>query len=426
MDKKDIIIVGAGISGLMLAKQLADDFDVLIIEASAKPGGRISSKEIEDISRVIEAGAEFIHGDLKHTFNLLDEAGLAHELVQGKLYSKNKDGLKKQKEMIKGWDKLLKKMKHAEKDISMNDFLQKYFGKEKHEALRKHAIEYTEGFDLADITKVSVGSLYKEWSNEEEDIYRIPDGYGAIINYLVQQCEKKGCDFVFNSVVKQVRWEKDAVEVFTSHGEKYESEKLIVTVSLGILQHQAAPASINFTPALDNITKAAAQIGYGTVVKVVLLFKEKFWPDDTGFILSDEIIPTWWTQLPNTTLLFTGWAGGSKAASLVNEDDAVILEKALLSLCNIFNLTVSDLRAKLQWSEIFNWQKNEYAMGAYSYATTQTPEALKELAKPIDDTIFFCGEGLYKGPYPGTVEAAITVAKKTAAKLLNTSSVVYQ
>src|SRR5436853_356118 len=115
MNRKNIIIVGAGISGLVLARQLADDFDVLIIEAAAKAGGRISSKEIEDIPRVIEAGAEFIHGDLKHTFNLLDEAGLAHELVQGKLYSKNKSRLKEQKEMIKGWDKLLKKMKLAEK-----------------------------------------------------------------------------------------------------------------------------------------------------------------------------------------------------------------------------------------------------------------------------------------------------------------------
>jgi monoamine oxidase len=418
MNKKNIIIVGAGISGLVLANQLADDFDVFIIEAAAKPGGRILSKEIKGIPHIVEAGAEFIHGDLKHTFNLLDEAGIAHELVQGKLYSKNENGLKEQKEMIKGWNKLLKKMKLAEKDITMNDFLQKYFGKEKHQALRKHAIEYTEGFDLADITKVSVASLYQEWSNEEEDIYRIPEGYGAIINYLVQQCEKKGCDFVFNSVVKQVDWEKDSVEVFTAKGESYTAEKLIVTVSLGILQHAAAPASINFTPPLDNITKAAVQIGYGTVVKVVLLFKERFWPDDTGFILSDEIIPTWWTQLPNTTLLLTGWAGGPGAGLLAQEDDDMILEKALLSLSNIFNLTIDGLRKKLQWSEIFNWQKNEYAMGAYSYSTTQTAGALQQLAKPIDDTLFFCGEGLYEGPSPGTVEAAIIAAKKTAGKLL--------
>jgi monoamine oxidase len=187
---------------------------------------------------------------------------------------------------------------------------------------------------------------------------------------------------------------------------------------LGILQHAAARASINFTPPLDNITKAAAQIGYGTVVKVILLFKERFWPADAGFIFSDEIIPTWWTQLPDTTFLLTGWAGGPKAELLSKEDDTVILKKALLSLSNIFNITVDDLQTKLQWAEIFDWQKNEYAMGAYSYATVQTCDALKQLTTSVDDTIFFCGEGLYTGSCPGTVEAAIIVAKKTAAKLI--------
>jgi monoamine oxidase len=418
MEKKNVIIVGAGISGLILARQLADDCNVLIIEAAAKAGGRIASKKVKGIPRIIETGAEFIHGNLEHTFELLKEAGIAHTLVKGKLYSKEENGLKEQKEMIAGWDKLLKKMKSAEKDLTMNDFLQQYFGDEKHAALRKHAIAYTEGFDLADVTKVSVGSLYEEWSNEEEDNYRITEGYGAVISYLVQQCEKKGCDFVFNSAVKQVDWEKDAVTVFTLHGEKYTTEKLIITVSMGILQHATAPASINFTPALDNITKAAAQIGYGTAVKIILLFKERFWPEDTGFVFSDEIIPTWWTQLPDETLLLTGWAGGPPANLLSNEGDTVILEKALRSLSNIFNVPVADLQTKLQWSEIFNWQKNEYAMGAYSYATLQTDSALKQFTDPVDDTIFFCGESLYAGSSPGTAEAAIIVAKKVAAELL--------
>jgi len=271
---------------------------------------------------------------------------------------------------------------------------------------------------VADVTKASVQALYEEWSNEEEEIYRIPAGYGAIINFLVQQCSEKGCHFVFNSFVKQVDWGKNDVTVYTADEKKYTAEKLITTVSLGILQHAAAPASINFTPPIDNITKAAAQIGYGTVVKVIVLFKEKFWPADTGFIFSDEIFPTWWTQLPNVTLLLTGWAGGPKAELLGKEDDTEILKKALLSLSNIFNLTVEDLQTKLQWAEIYNWQKNDCSMGAYSYVTPLTAAALKQLTAPIDNTLFFCGEGLYSGPCPGTVESAIIVAKETAAKLI--------
>jgi monoamine oxidase len=50
-----------------------------------------------------------------------------------------------------------------------------------------------------------------------------------------------------------------------------------------------------------------------------LQFKTDFWTsyaEDIGFILSDEAIPTWWTQSPVQGKLLTGWHGGPKAATL--------------------------------------------------------------------------------------------------------------
>jgi monoamine oxidase len=48
----------------------------------------------------------------------------------------------------------------------------------------------------------------------------------------------------------------------------------------------------------------------------------------------------------------------------------------------------------------------------------ETTAAKELLNTPVSHTIFFTGEGLYEGPSPGTVEAAIVHAKETAAKLL--------
>jgi monoamine oxidase len=417
MNKENIIIVGAGIAGLIAARALAADHNVLVIEASERAGGRILTYRGSEFPCPVEGGAEFVHGKLKHTLRLLKEAGIEYVPVKGKMYSKEKNKWKEQHDMIEGWDLLLRKMKKLKEDMTMQDFLLQYFDGNKYAALRRHVTNYTEGFDVADIRKVSVRSLYEEWSNEDEENFRLPKGYGALIDFLVQQCEQKGCSFMYNAAVKQIDREKNAATVYTADEKKYSCNKVIIATPLSSLQRSAAACSINFTPPLDKAVHAAKQIGLGTVVKIVLLFKEHFWKADAGFIFSDEIFPTWWTQLPNKAPLLTGWAGGPKAELLHDEMDEPVLQKALSSLSNIFDMTVEELSSRLQSYKVFNWSKNEWALGAYSYATPESKAAKKLLSKPVDNTIFFCGEGIYDGNSPGTVEGAIVSAKKMIKKL---------
>jgi monoamine oxidase len=198
---------------------------------------------------------------------------------------------------------------------------------------------------------------------------------------------------------------------------KYDAEKAIITVPLPILTAAAASASINFTPPLDDYIKAAEEIGMGEVIKIVLQFKQRFWKEDTGFVLTDETFPTWWTQLPDETQILTGWAGGTKAEQFHGHSDDEILEKALFSLAAIFNKTISELKENLQQSWIFNWQKDVHSMGAYSYSMPNSDISRKILNLPVADTIYFAGEALYDGESPGTVEAALASGKKVAENI---------
>ena len=67
MDKKEVLIIGAGISGLVAARVLRHaGLDVEIIEGRERIGGRILS--IHQPGVTIEAGPEFIHGILKKPF----------------------------------------------------------------------------------------------------------------------------------------------------------------------------------------------------------------------------------------------------------------------------------------------------------------------------------------------------------------------
>ena len=60
-----VIVIGAGVSGLQCARSLVhgDVDDVLVVEASSRAGGRILQSTTLLPDRVIELGAEFIHGD---------------------------------------------------------------------------------------------------------------------------------------------------------------------------------------------------------------------------------------------------------------------------------------------------------------------------------------------------------------------------
>jgi monoamine oxidase len=58
----DILIIGAGLTGVCAGRTLsAAGFDVLIVEASSRIGGRTYSKKIEH--RIEEQGAEYLHPD---------------------------------------------------------------------------------------------------------------------------------------------------------------------------------------------------------------------------------------------------------------------------------------------------------------------------------------------------------------------------
>jgi monoamine oxidase len=418
MNKETVIIVGAGIAGLVAAREVADHYNVILIEANDRAGGRIHSYNEKRFSTIIEGGAEFIHGHLKQTLQLLKEAGIEYVPVKGRMYRKEKGGWKEQYDIIEGWDELLHRMKKVKQDMTMYDFLREYYGREEQTDLRRHVIGFTEGFDIADIKKVSVKSLYKEWSHEEDENFRIPAGYGALISFLVNECKKKGCRIIMSETVKQIDWETNDVKVYTASEKKYTGAKVIVTIPVSILQKVSGKASINFTPPLDEYVNAAQQVGFGAVIKVILQFKEAFWKKDTSFIFCDEIFPAWWTQLPDPVPLLTAWAGGSRAERLSDETDDYLLEKALSSLAGIFNMSSQEIREKLVAAKVFNWQKNEWSSGAYSYPMPGTTTAKKLLNTPLSHTVFFAGEGLYEGASPGTVEAAIINAKETVANLL--------
>src|SRR5262249_29287265 len=156
---------------------------------------------------------------------------------------------------------------------------------------------------------------------------------------------------------------------------------------------------------------AAADIGFGNVIKILLRFEERWWLDrqadltDLTFLLSDEKIPVWWTQHPAEHAVLTGWFGGPQTKSLARLSEPELIEAGLASIAGIFGLSPDDLAQRIVAARAINWAHDPFARGAYSWATPQTREAQSILASADGTAVLFSGEALYRGSDMGTVEA---------------------
>ena len=75
----DVLVIGAGASGLAAARALADaGRSVIVLEARTRIGGRVwTDRSFAAIP--VERGAEFIHGEQADTWALVRRAGLRTE-----------------------------------------------------------------------------------------------------------------------------------------------------------------------------------------------------------------------------------------------------------------------------------------------------------------------------------------------------------
>src|SRR5881394_1910660 len=117
--KFDVIVIGAGASGLACARALSGAGKrVCVLEARDRVGGRIDTRHIDGVSVPIELGAEFIHGESETTFPIVDAAGLAaYQLSDTHLWSRG-GALTKIDDFWGAMEKIRKPIAKLKRDIS--------------------------------------------------------------------------------------------------------------------------------------------------------------------------------------------------------------------------------------------------------------------------------------------------------------------
>jgi len=418
------VVVGAGAAGLIAARELARAGKrVTILEARDRCGGRIYPLATEEFGYPAEGGAEFVHGAAPVTRAMMREAGLSLSPRGGARWSTRTGALLPDESSLPHAGRFYRALAEVKADLPIAEFLETHFADRRYAELRRSITRTVEGYDAADPRRASTMALRDEWTARDDGEHgRIAKGYGALVEHLASECRRHGAALHLGAAVTAVDEARGRIAARCRDGATFEADAAILTVPPPILSEIALPSA-----ARERVA-AAADIGFGNVIKILFRFATEWWADhggrdlsDLSFLLSDATVPTWWTQHPAQYPVLTGWCAGPKADRVPLLTEAELIDIGLTSLAEIFDLPLGRIRRDLVASRAINWGKDPFARGAYSYATPRTREAQSVLRKSDGDAIFFSGEALYAGPDMGTVEAALASGQETARTILTES-----
>jgi len=417
----DVLIIGAGAAGLAAWRELhSSGLKAAVLEARNRIGGRILTDH--STPSPVELGAEFVHGQPKAIWSILEKARLkVVESSDTRLVS-GRGGLRRYPAYWKIIEKVNKQIDPAQ-EISYDQFLATAEASPFEKLVAK---SYVEGFNAAraELISVSAVATADRAAAEVEGTrqFRLAAGYGSLIDSLAAGLPSES--LYLQTAVREVRWQRGHVEVVAdcAHREvTFLAPRLVVTAPLGILQlSPGTHGAIQFVPPLPQKEAALQHLQVGQVIKFMIRFRERFWKihGQFAFIISFEgDIPTWWTQEPLTSNVLTGWAGGSAAEGLLNLSRGELLDCAIRSLSRIFGKAEHWLRERVNGIYYHDWSKDPFSRGAYSYPKVGGLKAAQTLAEPVNDTIFFAGEATDFQGDNGTVHAALDSGISTAQEI---------
>ncbi len=425
----DVLIVGAGVAGLSTARSLrAQGLGVTVIDARDRLGGRVHTLRERGWPLPIELGAEFIHGSDETTAPLLETAGLVATDMGGHRYSlasgKLRQGTSGESTFL-----AFKALARRSGTRSMGEVLALAARDRRLAPAVPMLRGFIEGFHAADPDDLSAEEYARDGDGAASSS-RVVNGYDTLVDWLASGLHTSD-SLCLGMCVTHVARRRDGVEIVArsiagGSQHHFRARRAVITVPLGVLQAPAnAPGAIDFDPAPREQLEAARSIGFGGAIRGVLRFKRAFWERgvahlregrarDLGFLHALRApFPTFWTMLPLRAPLLTAWAAGPAAERLATPNQSLI-ERAVESLCMLFGESRQRIETELLAWRFHDWCSDPFSRGAYSYVRPGKEHAMRALARPVDDTLFFAGEATdYSGGY-STIDGALRSGLRTA------------
>jgi monoamine oxidase len=234
-----------------------------------------------------------------------------------------------------------------------------------------------------------------------------------------------------------VRWRAGAVEIEASSAEnteRFSARAAVLTLPIGVWNAPpGSPGSLRLDPEIPRKREALARMAMGSVVKVVLRFREDFWHHargaprgaaprgDTprlGFLLTPGAeFSAWWSAEPVDAPVLTAWAGGPAAEALGGLSAEEVAGRAVASIAETMGESRRRVSGLLESWRMHDWQEDPFCRGAYAYLAPGGVEARAIFARSVSGTLYFAGEAI-DAEQPGTVAGAIASGRRAARELL--------
>ncbi len=414
MHSYDVIVIGAGAAGLTAAQELSTKgIAVLVLEAQDYIGGRI--KTYHEWGRPVELGAEFIHGSNTVTAKLAGDMGLKtvsafqdRRLVDADGNTLSHDDRQQYYRLMGYIDANGRRGTSLAELIAHNPITND-------PTLRRLAEVSVGDYEAGDADSLDSGAFseMERRSAHDGENLMLRDGYQQIVERLAE-----GVTVRTRSIVTAIDYSHQTyIAVALASGETLHARQVIITVSLGVLQH----GDIAFVPALPPEKRAIInRLGMGNVMKLILRLRD---PQDVSALFryadgdnySLQTITCWWASAADPRVL-AGCCGGSRAAAVLALPEDRLLAKVSADLGK---LSAAGEPPVVVDYKISRWDDNPFVRGAYSnHPVGVGNNERRALARPTDNRLFWAGEATNASGDYGTVNGAIVSGYRAAGEAL--------
>ena len=410
----EVVIIGAGISGLTAAHELAKQgiTDVLLLEAQDYVGGRVRTTTA--YGEPIEIGAEFVHGSTVATWEYIRELELPAIDVTETPKLIGRDGHEitgtNHQEYLDLHERVAANGKTG---VSVADIVEQQSQGAPQEIvdLVKESIGDYEAGDAQTLDSGAYTAMCAAAKAAGEN-HVLTRGYKDLVDFLA-----KGLHIRTQAVVTHVDYsDPKKVAVTLNNGEQLIAKQVVVTVSLGVLQHDG----ITFTPALPkDKQRVITRLGMGRVLKYLLQFRDsdtvhQLFHTADGENQALQTISCWWQSASNPVFL-VGYAGGSRHDRIVAMDEAELFKTVCQDLGAIAGHDITD---QIVSHQLVRWDTNPFVLGAYSnHPVGVSMDERAVLAAPVQDCLYIAGEATVTSGNYATVHGAIESGKKIAEQI---------
>lgn len=432
--RRKCVVIGAGLAGLAAAYKLKNaGWNVTVLEARDRIGGRVFSHKDARTGLICELGAEWVGESHERVKALCRDFGIPlqkHQfedylLRDGRVYRPGEWSFSPQaktafEKLINGYEKLTPSQKIKLDKYDWWNYLEKIGFAEDDLRLRDLMDSTDFGESIRHVSAFAALAEYAESSPKNEMDYKMTGGNSR----LAQEFAKRiGIENIrLGMEVTSIRQARGTVavdvilpRVATAVGDgigaqTFRAAAVICTIPIQSLLH------IKFNPPLPAVQRnAAEQLTYSRICKNSIVYGERFWNDENFSLISDTSSHFYFhsTQSqPGREGILTAYAIGEKADVLASQSDARRMRIVASDLIDLNPNTPRLARNIVSYA----WQRDKFTDGAYALYRPGQWFGIRPILQRPHGKVLFAGEHI--ADWQGFMEGAIETGESAAESLI--------